>query len=739
MEEAPDHSQLVQQVLDEELQSHIEEGRELPQEDGQDGQESADGKANEPQVPSDSAAAVRPAWFKMPAPLIPEPQRKLFGSYTHWMITHAGDIWVGKAGLTLEKAAHRSLRDEMIDSLSSSAQEEIVLSHWWDRIIATGNQLGVWTIVLPAAVVKLSALPASFIRHDFQLLQRFRANERHWEIEFQSGVVPTRLPDLIVASAIMEGGVTSPALLMGILNMQPSSVIFSGGEVIVALEVPRSDDTWGHQIWYPDGVTSVLILRWLREGQPRNTREDLPKPSRILKDAMRSLQKVLQRIGWRDASSNTSKTREFLSGARVSHALQLCGYSAAYLGGDLVSPSVTWAVLHRLRGWKYRPLSVGVVSGIKAPSKITHVASATVLSRSGRQTDATDSVPDNTGVDSQSMIDRGMLNQAMGDPLANIFDPRAQPTKQIDLLRAMRTILRKDDHSLPRLQSMISGRGNSWWPIVYQLARWVTWRLGAALRDDDPISAIGAVKAHSAYRYLSAIARHLIVVVCSEDLLLMEVEDIEEAYESSCERINSPSERVYFWMCVRSFHQFLVLHGAPEISFDELDGYVGVRTASASANIVGEHEFNVFKSQVLGQKPACGSPLMRLLLVAILGFRLGLRRREVQMLWVHNFHSGAYPMLKVRASVLATLKSQSSRRMLDLYLLIPEDELALLTAHYELRMNELKGQQGLLFCDSALPMVPLSQSIIFDPITQCFVSVRRAPLLPQPEGVCKIG
>ena len=337
------------------------------------------------------------------------------------------------------------------------------------------------------------------------------------------------------------------------------------------------------------------------------------------------------------------------------------------------------------------------------------------------------------------MIDRGMLNQAMGDPLANIFDPRAQPTKQIDLLRAMRTILRKDDHSLPRLQSMISGRGNSWWPIVYQLARWVTWRLGAALRDDDPISAIGAVKAHSAYRYLSAIARHLIVVVCSEDLLLMEVEDIEEAYESSCERINSPSERVYFWMCVRSFHQFLVLHGAPEISFDELDGYVGVRTASASANIVGEHEFNVFKSQVLGQKPACGSPLMRLLLVAILGFRLGLRRREVQMLWVHNFHSGAYPMLKVRASVLATLKSQSSRRMLDLYLLIPEDELALLTAHYELRMNELKGQQGLLFCDSALPMVPLSQSIIFDPITQCFVSVRRAPLLPQPEGVCKIG
>ena len=76
MEEAPDHSQLVQQVLDEELQSHIEEGRELPQEDGQDGQESADGKANEPQVPSDSAAAVRPAWFKMPAPLIPEPQRK---------------------------------------------------------------------------------------------------------------------------------------------------------------------------------------------------------------------------------------------------------------------------------------------------------------------------------------------------------------------------------------------------------------------------------------------------------------------------------------------------------------------------------------------------------------------------------------------------------------------------------------------------------------------------------------
>lgn len=50
------------------------------------------------------------------------------------------------------------------------------------------------------------------------------------------------------------------------------------------------------------------------------------------------------------------------------------------------------------------------------------------------------------------------------------------------------------------------------------------------------------------------------------------------------------------------------------------------------------------------------------MLAAILGFRCGLRRREIQILWLSDVHLGDECVLIVRSSKLAALKSDSSER-----------------------------------------------------------------------------
>jgi integrase len=681
---------------------------------GQNGEDGEDGEhlpeSSDP-VKEDSTGAQWPKWFSSPGPKIANVHQSAFGLFTRWMAQSEPNVWTGQAGLKMELVEQRQKRDLMVSDLAGTAQQEVQLCNWWDRIVATGTSQGLWKIPLCRPVVKLSPPKSDFFRRDFQLLGHFRTIQAQWELELKSGVLGEKIFDMIVASSILCGGVTDLALLMAISCMKPENIAIDGSEMVVFLQIARSDDTWGHHIWFPDMVSASLIVRWLK-GEGTHPLGDAAEPSVILKRAPETLRGTFQRLGWGTAAKSDAKVQDFLRAARVAQGLQICGYSTALLAGDISSQSLPIAVTKRLRAWP-GDLAKAVV---KEETQVS-AASATLddesksLPYAQEPEQATD--PRNLGEEflGQSANTRG---------IANSFDPAAKPVNQLVVLSMIRAALSKKGDAIKTIDGLIAQRGASWWPILYQLACWVKWRLGSELKQGNSTTAIRSVKAQSANRYLSAIARHLIVIVGQEDLLEMEVEDIEFAYEQCCERVATAKERGYFWMCVHSFQQFLVLHGAPVISFDELDGYTSVRSSDVSANIVGEHEFAHFKSEVLRQNPNTGSPLMMILLVAILGFRLGLRRREVQMLWVHNLHWGPRPMLKVRASAIATLKSSSAKRILDLYALVPNDELQLLRAHCELLQAQMKGEQVLAFCKPDFPRVPLPQADLFDPLTRCF-------------------
>lgn len=683
----------------------------------------------QPSEPDAASVGSWPYWYKSPGASIDDAHKELFYAFTQWLKVYASDVWCGKKGLTLDNANHKNLRNSLVLELSRNAEEEVLLCDWWDRIIAKGHELALWKILLLSKVVIYKPLSAKFTRLDFQLLHGYRAMEQRWERDLLGDTYSQNLADMVIVSAIFNGGMTSVPMLMAVAQLRASRVIVCGQQVIVALEVPRTDDTLGHQIWYPDGVTSVLLLRWIESGAGSLSIGAAKSPSDVLKRALHVLRDIFKRLGLKQASSSLPTVRQFLRAARVAHGLQLCGHNEAYLAGDIACQSLSWTAFCRLRGIGHTEFPQDKAHSWKLPA--TRNARRESLPESQEHVTFSNHGPVGNGGLEDVLVHRdpnetrralanNFESQGAEAPLlSNTFDPLAPEVSQITILRQMRYVLNKEG-ALENMKVLIDSRGSAWWPVVYQLACWVRWLLGAPIQENNLTSARSKVRQSTAYRYLSAIARHLIILVGSEDLMQLDVEDIEYFYEQCCERITSSDERAYFWLCIRMFHQFLVLHGAPEISFDELDGYIGARVATTAVNIVGEHEFAVFKSQVLLQKPKVGSALMMMLLVAILGFRLGLRRREVQMLWVHNFHPGPFPMLKVRASFLGTLKSQSAKRMLDLTLLIPPDELALLTEHCAMRKSEMNGLQGLIFCSPDMPRVPLAQSVLFDPITQCF-------------------
>ncbi len=232
----------------------------------------------------------------------------------------------------------------------------------------------------------------------------------------------------------------------------------------------------------------------------------------------------------------------------------------------------------------------------------------------------------------------------------------------------------------------------------------------------------------------------------------MEVEDWESLYELAAERVKGINEQAFYWSCIKSFSTYMTFYGAPEITLEELDGYTAAVDATVSANLVGEREFQTFRVAMLDRGPAfldadkqelvtsdqgqdqdkkyLDTPQVQVFLAAVLGYRCGLRRREVQMLWAHDIFPGDQAVLHVRASSLARLKSRSAYRRIPLDALVPADELKVLLDYLERRKEQLNKHQALFFSRIDMPQVPLSDQFLFRPITEAFQRIRGIDGLP---------
>jgi hypothetical protein len=625
-----------------------------------------------------------PTWALELTPHIGEDWGASFGKFSEWMSKHEADIWTGREGLELEKKAHGEKRDRLISHCGeATAASEVVLRGWWDRLICAGNMHRGWKIELLPQVVKLPVQAPTYVRRDFQLLAEFREHESTFFSTMRAGVGKDALRSMLLCSAIICGGVTSLPMLRALLLMRPTAVRGYHGELRVALRLPYGKDAfldgkeaYLDQTWYPDAVTAVLIVRWMSTANEGGGASDtVAEPA-----ALSEIASALSRLRKLEL-----KPRDFLRAARVAHSLNVTPYIAAYLANDLQAQSLPMHVMQRLNG-----------------------LDPTLLD--------TDTDTD-TGADGMPGASRHVKQLVLSDQ----FDSAAPPVQQLKVIAKVTKYLRTGGDVVDEIERELKQCGQGLWLITRLLCQWIRWRRSAGDDKEKALGQIKAVKGSSSARYLSAIARHLIAVAGPENPAEMDVDDLETLYELAAARVKNGQERAYFWGCIRSFHSYLMFYGAPEVSLEELDGFVTNRQGAISANLVSEQDFITFKDALRRRAgPSLKSTGTAVLLAAILGFRCGLRRREVQMLWLHQLHMGVEPWLLVRASNLATLKSRSAHRRIPLHCLLLPDELELLQAYWSQKVAQFGGAKALLFSNATVPNVPLPDRVLFDPITAAF-------------------
>lgn len=612
-----------------------------------------------------------PTWAVSLRPRVPARYIVLHDRFASWIKKNAPAVWDGQAALPLAKEEHARLR-KMLGATAQNASSELTLMDWWDRLIAAGNQSNQWDIPLLPPIVRLPPTRPAFVRRDFLLLQKFRLLETALLTKLQEKLKPSQMRDAILCSAIINGGVVSRPMLSAISLIDAVSISGHTGELRASLRIPLDESEYTEQLWYPDALTSVVITRALKQADAFTNSvgalNSIQLPTRI--------NEALDRLGLPYITCS-----DLLRSAHVSLALSAPPYIAAYLADELPSQSLPEDVLRHLCGWR---------RDIQVRKQVSSDGTGTAL--------------------------RGDFID-----VAVSYNPKVAKVDQLKVINTILTLLGKDyKHLVEKIDQEVQLHGEGLWPITRLLLEWTKWHLGGNDGTPSP-SGRKRIEKSSAERYLRTIGRQLIAIAEDENLLEMEAEDFESLYELSAARVIQRKERDFFWGRITSFHRFLTLAGAPALDIRELDGFEVAGHRRVSANLVGEPDFQAFKIAIMDSDSwRQEAPQLHILLAAILGFRCGLRRREVQMLLLHDVHPEPDPYLVIRSSEFARLKSHSSHRRLPLRALLPEDELNLLLAYVAKRKEGLAGGAGLVFSRQGEPRTPLSDSELFSPITSAF-------------------
>ena len=638
-----------------------------------------------------------------------------FNTFARLMETTAGAdaIWRGQevASMTDDEQVKlvQKILDKFINVHGPDASSELRVRAWWDRLIARGGRLKLWTIpVLPLRARIAPAKPV-LARSDFGILDAYREIEDGFWSILKAGIPDDKLAPAAFVSAMLCSRLAAQTPLLAISRMTAACVRSIGAELGVRLQtaLPGSSDLKSEQVWHVDCVTATLLARWINTTRNLGASDAALYCPFALSSAVkegqqlhRTIDKALASLGLPEMSAS-----DFLRGVQVSQMLEAPGYLVNYRCNERVSQSLPWEVISRINGLTAKDDSSAAAGAGDAPEG------------------SAESSIESIAVDLSFAGGVGPGDPAFV-PMGGKFDYQAESDVQYFFLKKVQAKLTQAGDAVKDVKSLINSHASQLWPITSHLAYWILWRRGNPLIEDDPTSGIKPVEESSVLRYLSAIGHHLLAVVGMENLLDSDVEDVELSYEQAATRVRSAQELPVFWRCIRSFHTFLMLHGMAAVAFEELDGYSSSWSGPSVSNVVTEEEFEVFKRQALHScNGVVDCPSMQVLLVAVLGFRCGLRRREVQMLLTHHILAGREPWIAVRENILATLKSRSASRRLPLYILLPADEKKLLIDYFTMRREKLGGKIGLLFCQTDTPMVPLSQHLLFDPVTQCFQQI----------------
>lgn len=607
-----------------------------------------------------------PQWASASTPRDLGKRKTHFIRFAEWMNKNAPTLWGGSSADELTQEQTEELLTNLLSN-ESDLETHQIFANWWDILLAEGHRLKRWVFRPGSQRVKLPPERPAFVRHDFQLLNCLRELEAAWQNRICGTLRPDQIYNAFLLSAILNGGILSFGRLAGLLALREETIQVTQGLLWATLDPPEGSSSSCRSLrWFPDALTSALLTRAI-EGHL------LPMPPARAINTKEAQRRMLAACDSLELPTWRYRPDDLLRAARVSTALNVPGFVAAYLADEIESHSLPEAVFRRVCGWE----------------QAGDVATSSAAERSAPE-------------------ERGPLR------LEASFDPDLPRDSQMSVARKVCKVLGNKRGAIERLKEILEENRKRLWPITHALISWTIWRL-------EPGSRLGVIKASSAETYFRTLAVHLIYEAEDLELLDLDVDDFETLYELAGKRIQTENRRPYFWARLRDFHDFLFLCGAPDIDLRELDGWTSSGQVRVSANLVTEREFGRFKTALTTEENQDVAKMV--FLAGVLAYRTGLRRREVQMLRIQDIHPGPEPFLLIRPSRLATLKSNSSKRRIPLRPLLCADELDALMDFHERRKAQVEGEAGLLFADPGALWTPLPYARLMDPVTALFAAI----------------
>lgn len=258
-------------------------------------------------------------------------------------------------------------------------------------------------------------------------------------------------------------------------------------------------------------------------------------------------------------------------------------------------------------------------------------------------------------------------------------------------------------------------------PVIYLLAVW-----SIDLLSNRKGRGFARLRPSSVRRYLQAIGKGILVVVGSQNAIGLDASDYEAIYEGVLSTRSTSKERCYTASRLAAFHWFLVQeYSCPPVDITDLGGRGLPKELSVDANLISPESFEQCL-RVLGWEVSEKSRQREIqCLVALLGFRCGLRRREALTVRIGDLIGDEYPELIVRTSIFAATKTSSATRRLPLRHLLDEAELLSFLQWREKRKVEegSEAMGALLFALAGSGMEPLDENWVFPDIENSFRQV----------------
>lgn len=560
--------------------------------------------------------------------------------------------------------------------LKSRLREVAKFLQFLNWLIRLGNAQNLWQWCPPSVPMLLDREPTPFtdtvvngpvyvqaVRD--RLLQDLRTGKTHDGLASEGR---------ILVCALVFGGLAEVAALRELHKaIRSRTVVYhfpQAGWSFLDLEIPMGRGGVRLRRWFPDPLSEILLLRQVA-GSPST---DVGTTKEMLTAIDAYLHRLPKRKG------------KYLRANRLIRVLpellriELPQYLAVYATGNLVAHAVRSDRWWHMHGYTH---SADAVSPTNMLRKADPIAEAGEI--------------DETEKDSEQ-------------PVENSEEIR-EATWTTPWLLELRKVLRNSDRriALQQLSKLEEGLSD---PLGALFVGWA----GHLLRK-------GSVYHHrlsmrTIRRYVGRLAALMLQILEDPSTLQSAGTPFwQQLYEDLLDTLETEHQRVMILRAIREWHQYLVeKHLAAPISDQQLGG-VSIDVVP-DARILTHQEFARVKEAIdrgAHVEHHVFLPII-LKLLAILGFRCGLRRMEALRLRLTDCHLEGRAMLLIRPFSERSLKSRNSTRAIPLYALLPVEEQQLLKDWVRLRNQAGAGPQDYLFALPEIHHNPIAQETVMSRI-----------------------